>query len=474
MTAQERAKFPLFGVLLFLAIAVGCGLSYYYTRERHPDSGAPTTGGAVVSGPAVTAPISNAPPPPATTPAATTITLGDAQSMPPHADGETGTAQPPVHEDTAKDSDRAGGTPAQTADAHTDGPSVPKENTYASAGEGSAARQPTSDGPGSSPTLGTEHAGSAEPVPQSAGDRGGAPGVVLYGKGRPVTPEGGVVRGDIPLGQEKRGARMDPAGQDSIVGLALVQDLARFLAENYWPAGTHPMAGEHGISTAGVKWANTRYGGQLRGFEAGSDDSAQTRKRVLNYVLMPSMVRALYGLYDDRFYESLQSEAAAQKRGPGKSPLAPAQMAEMFGIYSGMAANLAGAVRAYVHTPHLRPLVAAYAQASQETAAAYAAYTESRDHANAIRQSETAQAYQNALKHREQAKSTLASAMRRGGAGQGLDADSLVYTAQWLYRRGDQSAPALSALAEILDDCALRLSALAREYRGLPVGARRR
>jgi hypothetical protein len=149
-------------------------------------------------------------------------------------------------------------------------------------------------------------------------------------------------------------------------------------------------------------------------------------------------------------------------------------MAEMFGIYSGMAGNLAKAVRAYADTPQVRPLVAAYAQASTEAADAFAKYTESRERNDGIASSKTAQAYQNALKRRERAKEPVIAAMRRGGAGQGIDAESLVYTAQWLYRRGENTTATLNALTEILEDCALRLSAMRQEYSGLPAEATRR
>jgi hypothetical protein len=144
----------------------------------------------------------------------------------------------------------------------------------------------------------------------------------------------------------------------------------------------------------------------------------------------------------------------------------------MFGIYSGLAQSLAEAVRAYADTPRIRPLVAAYAQASTEAADAFTAYAESREHGSDS--AKTSQAYQSALRRREQTKDALASAVRQGGAKQGLDAESLAYTAQWLYRRGENAAATLAVLAEILEDCALRMSAIQQEYLGSPAGTVRR
>jgi hypothetical protein len=256
------------------------------------------------------------------------------------------------------------------------------------------------------------------------------------------------------------------------VSAALVRDIAAFLAANYWPAGTHPAARNHGISTVSVSWLNHRYGGQLHGFAVARDTPVASRERVLQYAFTPSMLRALYRLYSERFFAALRTEAAAQRRGPAESPLTRAQTAEMFGIYSGMAESLAGAVRAYAATPQIRSLVAAHARAATEASGAYATFAESREHGDGVAVSKASHIYQDALKRREQAKDALAAAMRRGGAGSGIEAESLVYIAQWLYRRGEHTGATLDALAEILDVAALHLATLRQEYLGSPTGAR--
>ncbi|MCL1939618.1 MAG: hypothetical protein FWG04_03025 [Desulfovibrionaceae bacterium] len=443
---QDPTKLPLSWLLLFLAVAAG-SIYYYYDKEHTgaenttagttvivpvspaPDMGALQPGSPAASLPVISPPVQNT----NATAATTEAVPGPTQATENDADG-----QPPAGEPQPE----APSTEAPDAQAH-----APSEETpLPSAEHDLAAPQPVDN---------TETKPSEEH---------GASGVVLYGKGRPITPGGHVVRGDIPAGQEKTGARIASTGQDSVVGLALVQDLATFLAENYWPANTHLMAREHGISTADVRRVNYRYGEQLHGFAAAHNNPGIERERVLRYVFAPSMLRALYRLYDERFFSALRTEAAAQKRGPAQSPLTPLQIAEMFGIYSGMAQSLAEAVRTYADTPRIRSLVAAYVQASTETADAFTAYAESREQGNYS--AKTSQAYQSALKRREQAKDALASAMRRGGARQELDAESLAYIAQWLYRRGENAAATLAVLAEILEDCALRLSAIQQEYPG--------
>jgi hypothetical protein len=85
-----------------------------------------------------------------------------------------------------------------------------------------------------------------------------------------LTPEGNVVRGEVPdasipldthgLYEEGTGPEgLDGQGpEDSIVGMGFINDLARFLADNYWPAGTHPSARGQAASTADIKWANLK------------------------------------------------------------------------------------------------------------------------------------------------------------------------------------------------------------------------
>jgi len=472
MTTQEHRKLPLAWVLLFLAVSLGSagGVGYYYyDKERTgtenttssapvivPSSPAPTVGVLQPGSPAASLPDI----PPLLQNTNAPATGAEAVSSPDQAtDNDGQPSQPPAGEAQPEAPN------AETPDAQVHAPLIhaPSEAPpLPSAKHDAAAPRPADDG-----AILNDNTRETKSSVEHDGS-----GIVLYGKGIPVTPEGHVVRGDIPAGQEKAGARIAPTGQDSVVGLALAQDLATFLAENYWPAGTHLMARERGISTADVRRMNYRHGGQLHGFAGTHDNPGIERERVLRYAFTPSMVRALYRLYDERFFSALRTEAAAQKRGPDQSPLTPPQIAEMFGIYSGMAQNLAGVVRAYADTPQIRPLVAAYAQASAEAAEAFTAYAESREQGSDS--AKASQAYQSALKRREQTRSALAAAIRRGGATrQGLDAESLAFTAQWLYRRGENAAPTLPVLAEILEDCALRLSAIQQEYLGSPAGTAR-
>ena len=312
---------------------------------------------------------------------------------------------------------------------------------------------------------------NAEPAPDQTGEiPAEQPPLIVYGKGDAANSKGNVVRGEIPArqvppdtaelygspgssAQKREGRRVSPKGEDSVVSLAVIQDLAKFLADNYWPAGTHPRARRRGISTATAKWANAKFGVRLPGFSVNQARIAQERTRVLNYVFMPSMIRGLYDLYAERFLNALEQEALSQRRGPGERPLSGAERAEMFMLYGTMAKGLAGTVRAYADTPGARALTKACLDTEQRAEEVHQSFLEAM-RTNAPGRALLAKQYQIAVLQREQQRELLVSALRRNGTPQGLDSDTVMYTALWLYRRGDGAKGATKALAEVLDRCA--------------------
>jgi hypothetical protein len=313
--------------------------------------------------------------------------------------------------------------------------------------------------------------------------------LIRYSRGKSVNEAGSIASGEIPLNrspedrQEQRffaASTVPPgngggpplvlrSGSDSVVDSSLLDDLAEFLAANYWPAGTHPAAKNRGVSTASLHWINLKYGGRLQGFAVNSDNISKERERVLRYVYMPSMIRGLYSLYAERFFRTLEKGALAQKRGPEQTPFTNAQMADMCSLYAGMARGLAACVRIYAQTPDLGLRIGAYLAASDAATAAYGRVSEippdraaDRDHA--------ARRYQDAVIKREQQREHVAAAIRRGGESGGLDSDSLIYAAMWLYRRGESRPETLDALSAMFTSCAGQLAALEKRYRARPAG----
>ena len=313
-----------------------------------------------------------------------------------------------------------------------------------------------------------EHAPSPEPGNAAALADGGTeqdrtvhgrePEVVRYGRAHPVEGKGSVVRGRI-----EQGAPVGRVFDDPVVGSAFITDLASFLTDNYWPRGTHPMARNTGVTTAGLRWANMRYGAGLTAFGLNTEDPVSGRRRLLDYAFSPGMIRGLYRLHAGSFLAAL--EKAARSRITERGPLDETQCAEMFAIYARMAKGLSGCIRAYQRTPGIRSLVASYAEASEKAAQDYLQYAEAME-AAPVAKSRAAERYRISVTLREQQKAHLAAAMRRGGDTGGLDADSLVYAALWLHRRGEGRNAALTAAAEVCAACSERLFELSRRHGG--------
>lgn len=297
---------------------------------------------------------------------------------------------------------------------------------------------------------------AARPVEKDDGNNQSR-GVLRYSKGYPAKDARSVYQGRI-----ERDAPVAGTFADTMVGHAFIRDLAEFLVENYWPRKTHPLAATSGISTAGLRLLNMRYGAELTAFGLDVADHDAGRRQLLDYVFTPGMIRALYSLHVQNFLDAL--EGAANMRTTEHGPLSDSQCAELFAIYGKMAANLAGCIKAYQRTPKIRALVNAYADASTRAAADFIKYAEAVDGPSEARIAVTEQ-YRASILLREQEKENLAAAMRLGGYTTGLDADALVYTAAWLHRRGEGRATALNAAAEICADCSRRLLDLARLYR---------
>jgi hypothetical protein len=252
---------------------------------------------------------------------------------------------------------------------------------------------------------------------------------------------------------------------DGVVTPALIDDLARFLADNYWPEGFLPVGRGRG-STASLRLAGLRYGNFAQASGTAAADPVRARGRLLTYVLMPSMIHALYDLYIERFLAALEREVLNRERGPQGKAFNNAQTAAFFRDYAAAARGLSGVIHACLNNPRIAGLLDAYTRAADEASSAYRRYEESArggaDRAGA------AATYQEAVSRRELRRADLAAALRRGGDTRGLDTDSLVYAASWLYRRGGSANGALTALAESCISCAERLETAAARYDLLP------
>lgn len=268
-----------------------------------------------------------------------------------------------------------------------------------------------------------------------------------------------------------------PAGEDAVVRPAFVGDVAAFLAQNYWPEGTHPAADKGGITTASLRWANLRYGAELRSLNGSQGDAHQARNAILNYVLNPGMIGRLYSLYADAFVTALSREASArsvEEKNVARF-LTAAEKKEMFILYAAYAARVASALERYADNPGIAARVEAYADASAkveeankayiESSVAYESSMEGQDKSAMtvarLKRDKDAATYQKRIRERESAHDALVAAMSRDGKVRRND-DTLVYVAFWSYRRGPNSAPGLRACAKALSDMSAKLSSASK------------
>lgn len=260
------------------------------------------------------------------------------------------------------------------------------------------------------------------------------------------------------------------ADEDAVVRPAFVDDIAAFLTQNYWPRGTHPSAKNGGITTTSLRWANLRYGAELRSLDG--------RQAVLHYVLNPVTVNKLYSLYAGSFVTSLVRAAETYSVGEGEAKrlLTGAERKEMFSIYSSFAARVSGALVQYAAAPGMVAKVETYAKAEAlveeankvyiESVIAYENSMEGTDNTVAtaarLKRDKEAATYQKRIRERETARRSLVRAMSGGKTDVG-SGDTLVYVAFWAYRRGADSAPALRACAKALSDMSAKLAAMAKD-----------
>ena len=275
------------------------------------------------------------------------------------------------------------------------------------------------------------------------------------------------------------GAVIPPIKADSTVTPRFITDLAEFLVNGYYPKGTHPAATGGGISVVSLKSLNLRYGGALVGLNKPVDDPVERRRFVLRYVMMPSMIRALYALYADTFISAMTAEADKVMRTPQNGQprqISPRERAEMFNIYAAHARTLSSIFKACAADREISKYMQAYWDAEEATLAADLNFQNAQEAGELARRNDSADlavaksaadkagsAYRDAIIKRESARSALISVLRGHPGVRGLGDDQMLYAVAWVQRRLRDIPNALSALdamSGVLDNMAGRMEAL--------------
>ncbi|MFV0422249.1 hypothetical protein [Oleidesulfovibrio sp.] len=270
--------------------------------------------------------------------------------------------------------------------------------------------------------------------------------------------------------------------EDSIIGPAFITDIARWLVEGYYPRGTYPTALKEGVVVRDVKMLNTHAGIGMPGISWEGEDIRKGREAVLAYVLTPTMVRALYSLYEERFMASVEQQAGflVRERKGREQPLTDAEKREMYSIYARLTRGVAAIADNVLDMPDAVARVKACLAARKATLDANGAFAEAlytyqsllEQNASyaevqaALKAKDAAgKAFQQAIVERERKIAALASALRRPGVSRALDEEGAVYVAMWIARRleaNPEAVPAIREGANVLRDVAAGFEARSR------------
>lgn len=290
----------------------------------------------------------------------------------------------------------------------------------------------------------------------------------------PGTLAGQVVLGPVPSGVD---GTVDPANaealppalpkveEDSVVRSLFVEDMAQWMVSRYQPSKDGGRVG------AGVQSANMRYGTSLRGITYRGEDVLAGREILFRYAFTPSMLRALYGLYVDRFVEDLAQAAAEPRQGEA---LTAQQTDEMYRAYAARFSALAQVLDNIAAVPDLRERMDKVNQSTQkaidihsQVAEAVFVLDEARDagkdgpiEAAQLRVNGLNAQYRRAIDERTLAQQALVTSIRGTGEGRTLDEDAVMFVAMWIERRMVKQPAAqqtAKVAAQILQDLAGRL-----------------
>ena len=276
------------------------------------------------------------------------------------------------------------------------------------------------------------------------------------------------------------GGSLAPVKEDGMILPAFIKDLARLMAQSYYPAGSHPNAKKYGISVLTLKKLNMRYGLGFYGFNVSPNDPKIARRAIFTYIMNSDMLDALYGLYADTLTSELSQEADSLTRDVRghKRGLTPAEKAEMFILYARDARALSAALVAS-GDPEVSKALALYHNALRATTQANSVYVDAtveyeaakldgkNVNAALTRKEQAGVAYQHVLQKQNSAREKVLLLARKSTRGVILSDDTLLYALSWGQRRlqsGSNSRECLYTMARILDNLAARFDKRAKGF----------
>jgi len=248
---------------------------------------------------------------------------------------------------------------------------------------------------------------------------------------------------DVVLAKEADASSFVGRNEDPIVQQSFVMALARWMADMYEPAINGNGAGR---VRGSLQTANLRFGHSMNGLAYVGEDPAVGRKVALQHFYTPDMLKALYQLYNERFFVALK-EAASVKN------LSTKQKKEMYTLYERRFRGLAGAFESMATEAALSDRLALWHGAQSMTVESNRIYAtavfeldEAKEQKNTAKiqiaeqeTQETGALYQAAIMDEAVALKDILALMHKNTAARLLDDGTLLYVALWVERRYEQT-----------------------------------
>ncbi|MGE4555206.1 MAG: hypothetical protein AB7D07_00140 [Desulfovibrionaceae bacterium] len=277
--------------------------------------------------------------------------------------------------------------------------------------------------------------------------------------------------------------------EDSVVTLGFIDNLCAYIVERFFPPGA-PPAQDEPVSTLTVKGLNAHYGVDFAGLSHASPEPETARKEVLDYVMAPLTVHALFQLYGDWFVESLviAGENANKNFAKGGQSetrgLTPEETAEMLRIDGDKLRSWSNVLAAVVAQPELREQAGRYVRSANRVLAANAEFQQllgrlrqaggqKSDMEDNPRLRKAAQTLKQAITAREQARRRITDIARDECKQDCPDNDDILAIVQWAHRRliaQSNALPALKAAAEEAASLAGKMQSRSRDLRTISGG----
>lgn len=253
--------------------------------------------------------------------------------------------------------------------------------------------------------------------------------------------------------------------EDKVITFTFVESLADFLLHRFQPKSSKGKP----ATAASAKALNMYYGRELDGFVVSGDDIRLSRKAVLDYAFTPTMIRALYALYEPVFMAHLVDTAETDEReykingDTERRTLEKAEIVAMLRLNARKIEQTAQIFRAIGTDPTITKSIGKYLRAAKAVERAnLQLQITMADDKDATKAS---QRLKQAILQRERVKTETVATLSR--ACPACPKSDLFYLAQWAYRRilnePDKRLESFEVAAEVLDDLAAKFRAQANE-----------